>query len=104
MAIYNNRAASAADCATMLDVLLGQAFNTEIPAGLPPGTRVAHKTGNIVGVLHDAAIVYPTNGPPYVLVVLTRGIPDEHVAQALIARISRVLYTHAMGTGSGTTR
>ena len=65
IAIYANRAASPADCAAMLDVLLGQEFNTEIPAGLPPGTRVAHKTGNIVGVLHDAAIVYPTNGPPY---------------------------------------
>ncbi len=101
IAIYTNRAASAADCAAMLDVLLGQEFNTEIPAGLPPGTKVAHKTGNIVGVLHDAAIVYPANGPPYVLVVLTRGIPDEHVAQALIARISHVAYEHAMAAGSG---
>jgi beta-lactamase class A len=99
MAIYENRAASAADCAVMLDVLAGQAFNTEIPAGLPAGTRVAHKTGQITGVLHDAAIVYPAKGPPYVLVVLTRGIPDEHIAQGLIARISRLVYEHAMDAG-----
>jgi beta-lactamase class A len=97
LAIYEHRAASAADCVDMLDVLMGQAFNTEIPAGLPPGTRVAHKTGQITGVLHDAAIVYPNDRPPYVLVVLTRGVPDEHVAQALIARISRSVYTHATG-------
>jgi beta-lactamase class A len=100
MAIYTNRAASAADCAAMLEVLLGQEFNTEIPAGLPSGTRVAHKTGQITGVLHDAAIVYPAGGPPYVLVVLTRGIPDEHVAQGLIARVSRLVYTHAMAAGA----
>ena len=95
LAIYDHRAASAADCADMLDVLMGQAFNTEIPAGLPPGTRVAHKTGQITGVLHDAAIVYPNDRSPYVLVVLTRGIPDEHAAQSLITRISRTIYTHA---------
>ena len=55
-----------------------QEFNDEIPAGLPPGTRVAHKTGSITGVLHDAAIVYPPGRSPYVLVVLTR----EHSRRA----------------------
>jgi beta-lactamase class A len=91
-AIAQDRAASPASCRAMRDVLFGQAFNTEIPAGLPPGTRVAHKTGQITGVLHDAAIVYPAGRGPYVLVVLTSGIPDEHVAQSLIADISRIVY------------
>jgi beta-lactamase class A len=81
----------------MLDVLSQQEFNGEIPAGLPPGTRVAHKTGQITGVLHDAAIVYPAGRAPYVLVVLTRGIPDEKVARALIADVSRMVYEHVMG-------
>ena len=94
-AIAQDRAASAASCRAMRDILLGQAFNTEIPAGLPPGTRVAHKTGQITGILHDAAIVYPTARGPYVLVVLTGGIADEHVAQHLIADISRILYARA---------
>jgi beta-lactamase class A len=53
---------------------------------------VAHKTGSITGVLHDAAIVYPSARRPYVLVVLTRGIPDEKVARALIADLSRIVY------------
>jgi beta-lactamase class A len=101
IAIYDHRAATAADCVAMLDVLLGQEFNTEIPAGLPPGTRVAHKTGQITGVLHDAAIVYPAKGPPYALVVLTRGISDEHAAQSLIAGISRSVYSHALGHYQG---
>ena len=33
----------------MLGVLRGQKFNEGIPAGLPPGTPVAHKTGSFRG-------------------------------------------------------
>jgi beta-lactamase class A len=91
-AIATDRAASRRSCRAMRDVLLAQEFNTEIPAGLPPGTKVAHKTGWIAGVQHDAAIVYPSKGGAYVLVVLTGNIPDEHVAQHLIADISRIVY------------
>jgi beta-lactamase class A len=94
-AIAENRAASPKSCEAMRRILLGQEFDTEIPAGLPPGTRVAHKTGWITGVLHDGAIVYPDGGEPYVLVVLTRGIPDVKVAQSLIADISRLVYGRA---------
>ena len=91
-AIERRRAASPAACNQMLAILERQQFNDEIPAGLPRGTRVAHKTGWIAGVLHDAALVYPTDRPPYVLVVLTRGIPDEHTARTLIADLSRTVW------------
>ena len=62
------------------------------PAGLPPGTRVAHKTGWITGVSHDAALIYPPGRKPYVLVVLTKGIRERPVAQKLIADISRLVW------------
>jgi beta-lactamase class A len=81
--------------AEMVAVLKRQTFNDAIPAGLAPGTAVAHKTGNITRVTHDAAIVY---GPkPYVLVVLERGIQDQKVAKALIASISRVIWSRVAG-------
>lgn len=96
-AIETGRAASAASCAAMRDILLHQEFNDEIPAGVPAGTKVAHKTGWITGVLHDAAIVYPPNRKPYVLVVLTRGIPDEKVARSLIVDVSRMVYDADVG-------
>lgn len=95
-AIQENRAASPASCAAMRDILLQQEFHSEIPAGLPPGTPVAHKTGWITGIHHDAAIVYPRGRPPYVLVILTRGINDDKVANTLMADISRLVYEHAM--------
>ena len=94
-AIETGAAASRVSTDSMRAVLLRQEFNDEIPAGLPPGTRVAHKTGQITGHLHDAAIVYPSGRTPYVLVVLTRGIDDEKVARSLIADISRLVYAHA---------
>ena len=95
-AIETGKAASRASTDSMRAVLSRQEFNDEIPAGLPAGTRVAHKTGQITGHLHDAAIVYPQGRGPYVLVVLTRGIPDEKVARSLIADISRLVYEDAM--------
>jgi beta-lactamase class A len=95
-AIETGRAASRSSCDAMREILLHQEFNEEIPAGLPAGTRVAHKTGWISGVLHDAAVVYPPGRKPYVLVVLTRDIPDEKVARRLIADISRLVWAHAV--------
>src|SRR5689334_8557946 len=95
-AIETGRAASRQSCNAMREILLHQEFNEEIPAGLPPGTPVAHKTGWISGVLHDAAVVYPPGRKPYVLVVLTRDIPDEKVARRLIADISRLVWAHAV--------
>ena len=99
-AVETGRAASPASCGAMRTILLAQESNGEIPAGLPAGTRVAHKTGSIKATLHDAAIVYPAAAPPYLLVVLTHGIPDEKVAQALIADLSRMVYAaHAVVRG-----
>ena len=76
----------------MRALLLATTYQDEIPAGLPPGTPVAHKTGAISGTLHDAAIVYPAGRAPYILVVLTRGIPDQPTAQRLIADLARLVH------------
>jgi beta-lactamase class A len=94
-AIEEGRAASPAATREMLGILMAQEFNEKIPAGLPPGTRVAHKTGEITAVSHDAAIVYPAGRKPYVLVVLTRGIADGVKSSKLIADISAIVYTHS---------
>jgi beta-lactamase class A len=99
-AIEEGRAASPAATHEMLAILLAQEFNEKIPAGLPPGTRVAHKTGEITAVSHDAAIIYPTGRKPYVLVVLTRGIADGTKSSKLIADISTILYAHNMAAAS----
>jgi beta-lactamase class A len=95
--IERREALSAASAELMKEILLRQEFNEGIPAGLPPGTPVAHKTGSITATLHDAAIVYPPGRKPYVLVVLTRKIPEETVARRLIVDVSRMVWDHAAG-------
>lgn len=91
-AIARGRAASAASCRAMLDVLGRQRLNEGIPAGLPPGTRVAHKTGWITGTHHDGGIVTAADGRRYVLVVLTRGIAEEAASARLIAAIAGLVH------------
>jgi beta-lactamase class A len=98
--IERNEALGADAARLMKEVLLRQEFNDEIPAGVPPGTPVAHKTGSITATLHDAAIVYPPGRAPYVLVVLTRNIPSPATARTLIADISRLVWTHATSPAS----
>ena len=102
--IAERGAVSAKASDEMIKVMLDQKFNEGIPAGLPPGVRVSHKTGSITRINHDAAIVYPKGRKPYVLVVLTRGIDDEKRAHKLVADISRVVYEATTAAGSRESR
>ena len=77
--------------AEMIAVLKRQKHNEGIPSGLPAGIDVAHKTGEITRIHHDAGIVYAKR--PYVLVVLVRGIDDQAASGRLIAEISRIVYS-----------
>jgi beta-lactamase class A len=90
-AIANGAAASKSSCAEMQEILKRQKFNDGIPAGVPKDVLVGHKTGTITAIHHDAAIVYAKT--PYVLVVMTRGMPDEKKSDLLIAEISRLVYS-----------
>jgi len=73
----------------MLEILHQTKRQDLIPAGLPKGTKVAHKTGELTGFLHDAAIV--EGEPPYVLVILTEGV-DKAVAQPWIVGFTGELH------------
>jgi beta-lactamase class A len=96
-AIEEGRAGSPEATREMRQNLLADEFNDRIPAGLPAGIGVAHKTGEITAHSHDAAIVYPPGRSPYVLVVLTRGIQDGAKASKLIADISSIVYARNSG-------
>jgi beta-lactamase class A len=93
--LAERRVVSAKASEDMLTILRGQKFNEGIPAGLPHGTSVAHKTGAFGNVYHDVAIVEPNERKSFVLVVLTRGIDKETRAHKLVADIARRVYEHA---------
>jgi beta-lactamase class A len=89
-AIADGQAVDPASSREMLQILKRQKFHDAIPAGLPAGIAVAHKTGDITKINHDAAIVYAKR--PYILVILTRGLAQQKDSAALMADISRQLY------------
>ena len=88
--IAHGTAVDAPSDAAMIEILKRQKFNDAIPAGVPAGTSVAHKTGTITRIHHDAAIVYAPR--PYVLVLLVRGIADQKKSAALMAELSKAVY------------
>jgi beta-lactamase class A len=88
--IAQGKAVDSVSSQEMLAILERQKFNEGIPAGLPPGIPVAHKTGEITKIHHDAAIVFAKR--PYVLVILVRGVADIKQSASLMAQVSGELY------------
>jgi beta-lactamase class A len=96
--IARHKAVDSRSDAEMIEILKRQEFNEAIPAGLPEGTPVAHKTGSITRINHDAGIVYAER--PYTLVLLVRGIQEPKQSTALMAKLSRLVYEASQRGGS----
>ena len=94
--IAEGKAYSQRACEEMLNILLEQQYRSGIPAGLPKAARVAHKTGNISTVHHDAGIVYLDERKPYVLVILTQ-FPAETGRGTAVADVSRDIFNTLAG-------
>ena len=94
--IADGKAFSEEACKEMMDIMLDQQYRSGIPAGLPKAARVAHKTGNISTVHHDAGIVFLEDRKPYVLVILTQFGADKGRGTA-VADVSRDIYNTLAG-------
>lgn len=95
--IADHRAYSEQACKDMLEILLDQQYRSGIPAGLPKAARVAHKTGNISTVHHDAGIVYLDGRKPYTLVILTSFAAEQGRGTA-VAEVSRDIFNTLAGS------
>ena len=80
-----------------LRILFAQEFNSMIPARLPEGTRVAHKTGEISTHCHDAGLVYLPDRKPYVVAILTEHGPEVIKRNRAVAEISSSIYRFIVG-------
>jgi len=94
--IGDGRAYSRKASDEMLNIMLEQQYRSGIPAGLPKAARVAHKTGNISTVHHDAGIVFIEDRKLYVLVILTQ-FPAESGRGKAVADVSRDIYNTIAG-------
>lgn len=77
----------------MLSLLQQEGFRSGVPAGLPPGVVVAHKTGSFSGATHDVALVWGGSGP-YIIAVLT----DRSFDWQPIADVSRAVWQYFEGS------
>ncbi|MBI3330033.1 MAG: serine hydrolase [Nitrospinae bacterium] len=87
-------------CQLGLDILSWQKLRNRLPARLPHGTKVAHKTGTTAQNQNDAGIIYQGEQPLFILTAYTDKIPLElpdstpgHTAAiGLIGRLCRSCY------------
>ena len=95
--IAKGEAVNAEASQAMINILLDQKFNEIIPALLPPGVKVAHKTGSITHVHHDSGIVILPDGRKYVLVLLSKDWDDEKLTIQTMVNISLLIYKYVTG-------
>jgi beta-lactamase class A len=93
-AIANGEAGTKEDCDAMIAILKDQKWNDMIPKYLPETVEVAHKTGSITGVHHDAAIVYLPDGRSYILVLMSKNLKDFDKGTDQLAQISKSIYEY----------
>lgn len=107
-AVYRGELVTPEYSQRMLDLLLAQTRRTKIPGGVPDGTLVANKTGEITGVENDAAIVFATSDASgaidgsategdYVLTVMTEDITDSSATQTSIRDLSSAVWSALVG-------
>src|SRR5712691_932724 len=82
---------SAAASDRMLARLERQQINDRLPAQLPPNVVMAHKTGNLGSVTHDAGIIFTRTGPR-VVVAMTWDALDEDAAN-FISSMGSLVYS-----------
>src|SRR6266511_959336 len=82
---------SAAASDRMLARLERQQINDRLPASLPDGVVVAHKTGNLPGLTHDAGIIFTPSGAR--VVVAMTWDADDADAYAFIANVGSIVYS-----------
>ena len=81
-------------------ILLGQRFNSMLPARLPAHAAVAHKTGEISTACHDMGIVYLPEREPYIAVILTEFDSEGNGRREVVAAISGTIYRLIVGGGA----
>ncbi len=93
-AIAENTAGTQEDCEEMIAIMKNQQFNEIIPYFLPKEVSVAHKTGSITGVHHDAGIVDLPDGRSYILVLLSKNLANFDEGTEQLAGISKTIYDY----------
>jgi beta-lactamase class A len=97
--IADGNAVSNSASADMLHLLLRQRVNDRLPRLLPASVQVAHKTGNLPGVVNDAGILYGSKSTVLVA-ALVSDTSDEVAAATAIAEVGQIANAYFDGQAS----
>ena len=89
--IYKGEITTPPLTAEMLNFMEKSDFDDRLPKGLPPGTKIYHKTGDEIGKIHDVGIV-DLPGQPYFIGVLSSDMTDDQKVKNIISQISKIVY------------
>lgn len=96
--IHGKQVVSAAACEAMLDHLRACDDRTMLPALLPDGVKVAHKTGAVSAIRTDAGVIESRAGPIAICVLTAENSDqrwtDDNAAKVLGAKIARAAYDY----------
>jgi beta-lactamase class A len=84
--------ASPHSCRAMINLMLQLEDRDKIARGLPRGTPLANKTGEVDFVRNDVAVVDPFGDEPYVLTVFTKRLWDYGRGLDAIRRVSKAVH------------
>lgn len=103
--LATGKAASSHDSSEMIDILKRQQVTDGLPSRLPnrtasvlgvlPAWKVAHKTGTVENIQHDAGILY-TEDQSVMIIVLSEGVPHQS-AKEIMGKITREIYDQYSG-------
>lgn len=90
--LYKGELANSENTQKMIDLLKAQQLNNKLPKNLPPGTVLAHKTGELGWFSHDAGILYSEKGD-YIIVAMSESSSPKG-AEERIAQLSLDIYNY----------
>lgn len=92
--LYQGEVISPAASVKIIDYLSLNQLDSRIPAGVPEGVKIIHKTGELSRIRHDGGIVYPPAGGPYILVLMSQDLKDEDKGVETLKEISKRVYEY----------
>lgn len=98
--IYEGRCVSQTWSAEMMNCLKAQTVNNRLPAQLPAGTIVAHKTGDLPNLSSGDVGIIITQQGSYILCVINNHSPNDAQTAQDIAELSARVYAHFTDGGA----
>ncbi len=96
--IYGKKLHSTAYSELAIDILSRQRFHESLKRYIADDVKIAHKTGSLDMVEHDAGIVF-SRKKDYIIGIFITEHDDNEAAKKIIGHISRVVYEH-LGKGA----